>query len=292
MRRKKDNILISIIIPTYFASPKIATIALDSVRKQTVSKNKYEIIIAHNGKESDTAEMREIGKRYNAKLIKVNGKPPQVCKQINAGARIAKGKYILILDHDVELSPRLIENFFKLEKKFPNIDSWYMPYKVVARGFLNKVRNFEEKFYQHSIIAVPRITKKSIFFKTDNQYEPLLSGGPADWDFTNQLREISAKFKYINEYAYHHEEGLSYWEFISKKRIYAKGGEIYKKKWAKRNKKIYNEIVKKQYSPVYRLIGIFIENGKWKLFNLQNYFLFLIMKGLMAGVYFYNVKKR
>ncbi len=291
MSLKNDNILISIIIPTYFASPKVATIALDSVRKQTISKDKYEIIIVHNGGKSDTAEMREIGRKYNAKFIEVYGMLPQVCNQINAGAKIAKGKYILILDHDVELSPKLIDNFYKLEKKFPSIDSWYMPYKVVARGFLNKVRNYEEKFYQHSIIAVPRITKKSIFFKTEKQYDPLLSGGPADWDFTNQLRVISARFKYIDEYAFHHEESLTFWEFILKKRIYAKGGELYKKKWAKKNKNIYNKIVIKQYSPAYRFIGIFTEDGKWKSFNLQNYLLFLIMKSLMAAVYLYYVKK-
>ncbi len=97
MRRNKDNILISVIIPTYFASPKVVTIALDSVRKQTVSKDKYEIVIVHNGEESDTVEMQEIGKRYKAKFIEVYGKLPQVCNQVNAGARIAKGKYILIL---------------------------------------------------------------------------------------------------------------------------------------------------------------------------------------------------
>ena len=97
-----------------------------------------------------------------------------------------------------------------------------MPYKVVAKGMLNKIRNFEEKFYQHSVVAVPRIIKKSIFFKTERQYDPILSGGPADWDITNQLIEASAIFKYIDEYAYHHEERLGFWGFITKKEFIQK----------------------------------------------------------------------
>jgi len=287
----KSKILVSIIIPTYKNSLSIIDTPLNSISKQTCSKNLYEIIISNNHWSKSELLKNKILK-YKAKFIEVYGKPPQVCNQINAGIKVAKGKYILILDHDVELSPRLIENFSKLEKKFPSVDSWYMPYKVIARGFLNKVRNFEEKFYQHSIVAAPRITKKSIFLKNEGMYDPMLSGGPADWDFTNQLREISAKFKYIDEYAFHHEESLTFWEFILKKKIYAEGGELYKEKWAKRNKKIYDEIVKKQYSPTYRLVQIFIENGKWKTINLQNYLLFLVMKSLMAVNYFYYVKKR
>ncbi len=287
----KSKILVSIIIPTYKNSLSTIDIPLESISKQTCSKHLYEIIISNNHWSKSESLKSKILK-YKAKFIEVYGKPPQVCNQINAGVKVAKGKYILILDHDVELSPRLIENFSKLEKRFSSVDSWYMPYKVIARGFLNKVRNFEEKFYQHSIIAAPRITKKSVILKTEKMYDPILNGGPADWDFTNQLREISAKFKYIDEYAFHHEEALTFWEFILKKKIYAEGGELYKEKWAKKNKKIYDEIVKKQYSPTYRLIQIFIENGKWKFFNLQNYLLFLIMKSLMAVNYFYYVKKR
>ncbi|MEK7502681.1 MAG: glycosyltransferase family 2 protein [Patescibacteria group bacterium] len=287
----KDKILVSIIIPTYQNSLNLIDIPLESIYKQTCSKNLYEVIISNNYWAKGFLLKKKIQKfKINTKFIEVYGKPPQVCNQVNVGAKAAKGKYILILDHDVELSSKLIESFSNLEKKFSEIDSWYMPYKVVAKGMLNKIRNFEEKFYQHSVVAVPRIIKKSIFFKTERQYDPILSGGPADWDITNQLIEASAIFKYIDEYAYHHEERLGFWGFITKKRIYTEGLELYKRKWAKKNRKIYNQIVKKQFSPFYRLVGIFIEDGKWKktFKSFPIYILFLIMKILVAGNFWIN----
>lgn len=284
--------VISIIIPTYYYSKETVKVPLKSIASQNFPKEYYEVIIADN-KGGD--EIKILAKQYGATIIEIDGDPPQVCRQVNLAARRARGEYIFVLDHDVELSPNFLGSTINLIGNNKNIDAWFIPYKIMAKGdLLNKVRNFEEYFYKDSIIAAARIIKKSIFWKTKDQYDIKLSSGPADWDLTNQLRVIGAKFNYTKDYVYHHEEQLDLLHFISKKTIYADGGEIYKKKWFKENIKIYNEIVKKQYNPFYRLFSIFIENGKWKrlILSVHLYLLFLIIKVSMSGIYFYNLKKR
>jgi glycosyltransferase involved in cell wall biosynthesis len=285
--------LISIIISTYFGSTGIVEIPLKSIEHQTCPKNVFEVIIAHNSGENDKY-IQNIAKKYSARLIKVDGKPAQTCRQINLGVKAAKGEYILLLDHDISLSRNLLKSFLEEIENKSNVDAWYVPYKIVARGkFLTKIRNFEESFYKDSIIATPRIIKRKTFLNTEFQYDPRLNSGPADWDLTIQLKLMNITFNYLKEYFYHHEEGMSLLQFVSKKTIYSKGGEIYKNKWRKKNNKIYNSIVKKQYDPFYRLFGMFMENGKWKnlLPNIHLYLSFLTIKVVMASIYYYNLKR-
>jgi|SRR3989344_3781353 len=287
------NPIVSIIIPTYYKSKDLLEIPLKSISEQNCSKIYYETIIADN---KGGEPVRQLAKKYGAKIIDVDGNPPQSCRQVNLGAKISNGEYLLLLDHDIELASNLIENFIEIlkVKKNKKVDAWILPYKIIARGkLLTAVRNFEEAFYKNSLIATARIIKHELFWKTENRYDVTLTNGPADWDFTIQLKLSGAKFAYIKDYVYHHEEGMTLWHLLTKKSIYAKGGEIYQKKWEKKNKKIYNDIVRKQFSPFYRLVWIFIEDGKWKrLFpNLHLYLLFLLLKVTTALIYFIKLQK-
>lgn len=286
------NPIISIIIPTYYKSQDNLEISLKSIVNQKCPKDYYEIVVADN---NGTKKVKELAKQYKAKFIEVKGESPQVCVQRNVGARVSKGRYIYTMDHDIELSPDLIKNFAIIVQKRPDIDAWYIPYKIIAKSaLLTNIRNFEEIFYRNSVVASARIIKREIFWKTESQFDPQLNSGPADWDFDNQLKLIGAKFDYIKDYVFHHEEDLNLLKFTTKKTIYAAGGEIYKKKWRKENNKIYNEIVKKQYDPLYRLFGIFIEKGKWRklIFNAHLYMLFLVTRIIMFMIYFYSLKTR
>lgn len=286
-----SNLVVSIVIPTYYKSRDVLETALKSIVDQTCPRNLYEIIIADN---NGGNPIKKLAKKYKARLVQTKGDPPQTCHQVNLGARHAHGKYILILDHDLELTPNLLEDFIKSDSK-SNIDAWCIPLKIIAKGgLLTKIRNFETEFYNDSIIAVPRMIKKDIFFKTENQYDPQLNSGPGDWDLTNQLKLINAKFGSLKNCWYHHEEDLSFGESITKKIIYAKGGEIYKNKWRKKNIKIYNDVVKKQYDPIYRFFWIFVERGKWRklLPNIHLYLLFLTIKIIMSASYIYNLKAK
>lgn len=283
--------IVSIIIPTYAKSESYIEVALKSIASQTCPKDYYEIIVADN---NGTKNVRQLAKQYGARFIMINGVSPQVCVQRNVGAKISKGRYIYTMDHDIELSPNLFKNFAVITKKNPDVDAWYILFQIIASGrLLTRVRNFEEIFYRDSVVVSARIIKRETFFKTESQFDPKLNSGPADWDFDLQLMQINAKFGYLEDYVYHHEEGLSLLGFITKKTIYSKGGEIYQDKWQEKDPKLYNEIVKKQYDPFYRLFGIFFEKGKWKKLipNLHLYILFLVIRIIMFTIYLLSLKK-
>lgn len=286
------NPIVSIVIPTY-NSENILEVALRGIANQKCPKQLYEIIIADN---HSTDHTKEIAQKYGARIIEVHGKAPQVCRQRNLGAKAARGDYILILDHDVELSQNLIKNFARLLKTAKtDIDSWYVPYKNVASSkLLTEVRNLEDEFYQDSVVAAARLIKKEFIKRTGVEYDPNLSSGPADWDFNIQLKLAGAKFGYLKDCVYHHEEGLGFWKYTTKKTAYIKGGELYKDKWRKKNYKIYEDVVKRQYHPFHRLFWIFIEKGKWKklMRKLHIYLLFLFPKIIMSMVYFYHLKTK
>ena len=287
-----NNPYISIIIPTY-NSGEILKFALDGIMKQRCPKNYYEIIVADNYSTDNTVE---IAVRYGARLIKVGGTPPQVCRQRNLGAENARGLYVLFLDHDVELSENLIGNFVKLIKGGKaDADAWYLPYRDIASSkLLTEIRNLEDEFYLNSVVAAARVVKKDFLIRNGVKFDINLSSGPSDWDFDLQLKLKNAKFGILKDYVYHHEEGLSLWKYITKKANYIKGGEIYKNKWEKINPKLFKEVVVKQYNPFHRLVWIFVERGKWKklLPKLHIYLLFLITKFMMAAWYWYKLSRQ
>lgn len=263
---------ISIIIPTY-NSEKVVGLCLKAAKSQNYPKEKFEIIIVDNCSQDNTIE---ISKPWDAKVFFCEGIPPQVCVQRNIGAEKASGKYLVFLDHDMEMSENLLRNF--AEKTLitdNNIDAWYVPEKIIGKGLLwNRIRNFERSFYDSTVIDAARIIKKEKF-NASEKYDIKLSSGPADWDLDIQLKEMGCKFGIIDECVYHHEECLSLWKYLIKKKRYVSGSLVYQEKWKKRNEKLYNEIIKKQYSPYYRLIVVFIENGKWKKV-IRNFHLYII----------------
>lgn len=95
MRHKKISYpLISIVIATY-NSEKTLSLTLDSIKKQTYSKQKIETLIIDGG---STDRTKTIAKKYKCKIIP-NPKTDLIfAKQI--GFIRAKGKYLIFLDSD------------------------------------------------------------------------------------------------------------------------------------------------------------------------------------------------
>lgn len=282
--------VISIIIGTYNASDKFLPYALKGIDNQISSKENFEVIFANIG---DNPKIRELAKTVDARIVQIEGNPPKFQEQKNAAIMSAKGEYILIVDHDEEMSPNLIGNFINTIKKDKNsdIDAWIVPFKLIEKGRLfSKIRNFEEGFYKDSVVAAARIIRRKLFVANKIHFDPLLNSGPGDWDMDLQLKKAGAKFAYLdNILIYHHEERLGFWGYVNKKKVYAFGGEIYKDKWREKDKFLYDKVVKKQYDPVYRLFGIFIEKGKWKklILGIHLYIMFLFVKGTMSLIYFH-----
>lgn len=280
--------IISIIIGTYSASDKFLPYALKGINNQIAPRENFEVIFANIG---NSPKVRKLAKTVNARMVQIAGKPPKYQEQKNAAIKQARGEYIFIVDHDEEMSQTLVKHFVTTISKDSNrdIDAWYVPFKLIAKGKLfTKIRNFEEIFYKNSVVAGARIVKTKFFRIPNFGFDPLLNSGPGDWDLDLQLIKAGAKFGYLDDVVYHHEERLGFWGYVKKKKIYALGGEIYQNKWKKKDKYLYDHIVRKQYSPYHRLFGIFVEKGKWKklILGFHLYIMFLFVKSTMALIYF------
>lgn len=279
--------IISIIIPTRNSSRFLDT-CLSSIRNQTYRN--IEILLSDNNSSDNTKSQAQFYKCIYINTLKL---APQVCLQRNLGAKKAKGDYLLFLDHDMELPNNFLKKVIIEINKNPSIDAWYVPEKIYAHSNLfTRMRNFENRCSKDTVIAAARLIKKTKFFSTKDQFDLKLSSGPADWDMDIQLKELGSEFKTLNAYLNHHEENLTLFRYITKKAQYVSGIDIYKDKWYKRDKTMYNSIVVKQFDPLYRSVTIFFENNKWK-FTIKNFHLYLLLVIITAfkGLQYYLHKK-
>jgi len=276
------QILFSVVIPTKNSGVFLNT-CLQSV---CYSKRKdIEVIIVDNGSIDNTFT---IAKSYGVFFIRVEGAAPQVATQRNEGARHSRGKYIIFLDHDMELRKDFFRNAKQILSKNPIIDAWYIPEHIMASNrLMSAMRTFENDIYSDTPVCAARVMKRSVFFQTRG-YDPLLSHGPADWDFDNSLRLTGCRFKTLPLFLYHHEERLAFLDYIRKKKKYQNGIQRYKEKWKHVNADVYKMIVAQQLNPWYRLFWIFYEKDKWKktFANFHLYLYFLVTRSVMLLEYY------
>jgi len=239
--------LVSVIITTKNEEKNIEN-CLKSIRNQTY-KN-IEIIVVDN---NSTDKTKEIAKKYTDKVFKHG---PERSAQRNFGAKMARGKYILYLDADMILSPGVIKECVEKMEKNNNLVALYIPERIIGEGFWIKVRDFERSFYTATPIDAVRFIRKEVFEKVGGFDENLT--GPEDWDFDKKVRSVG-KVDVINSCLYHNEGKFNLRNYVKKKLYYAKSFDKYIKKWGNDDPDI-----KKQLGAHYRLIGVFIENGKWK----------------------------
>ncbi|OGK09779.1 hypothetical protein A2767_05835 [Candidatus Roizmanbacteria bacterium RIFCSPHIGHO2_01_FULL_35_10] len=272
----------SIIIPT-FNSEKVLPLCIESILKQDYPQNKYEIILIDNYSRDKTADL---AKKYKLKIFYVNGKPSQACRQRNLGAKKAENDYLFFLDHDMELSVNLLKNLASKIITSKETDAFFIPEKIVANNkILQEIRNYERSFYDATPIDAVRVIKKNVFFKTE-KYDPLLSSGPADWDMDIQLQKLGVKFGKIDLPVRHHEENLTFSQYLFKKSRYVRGIKIYKNKWSG-DKEIYENIIKKQLGVKYRFLTVFLEKNKFKkiLNHPLLFFSVFILKLIFGFIY-------
>lgn len=114
----KDGV--SIIIPTY-KGEKVIRKCLDSLSKQTLSKDKFEVIIVING-EKDTTEsiVKSYIEDYDMKNIYIVFSPiASASSSRNLGIQKATKKYITFLDDDDYISDNYLEEMLR----FASLDS-------------------------------------------------------------------------------------------------------------------------------------------------------------------------
>lgn len=206
---------------------------LRSIASQTYGN--IETIVVDNNSSDKT---KEIAKKFTKKVY---DKGPERSAQRNLGVEKAKGEYVVILDADMELGSRVIEDCVETAK-YEGYKAIVIPEKTVGHGFISKVRQFEREMYEGDLsIEVARFFERRVFEEFGG-YDLNLTG-PEDYDLPYR---ISKKYKIgrAHEYLFHHEGSLSLTKLLSKRFYYASRGALYAEK--------HPELIKTQGNMLFR----------------------------------------
>lgn len=195
----------SIIIPNYNEEKSIKK-CLDSIFNQTISEERYEVIVIDDGSNDASVDIID---QYNVKLLKSNRLGAGGAR--NKGIDIAKGKYIILLDGDDYLYKNDVLE--KLDKELDNQDIVFVKYKqilgeeekIIEESSLNSL---EEQIYKSNhfcctLKCFKTNLAESIRYKDKSYHE--------DISFVMELMCKAKTLLYFNEilYVYYKKENKS-----------------------------------------------------------------------------------
>lgn len=179
----KDNKKISVIIPMYNAESTIIR-ALNSIKNQTISKEKLEIIIINDGAtdNSKTTVQKFIKENPNLTIILLHQENKGVSAARNAGLRIATGDFIALLDADDEWLPNKTERQLTyLKEQNPKMDfiasrfndkKLLFPYATTEKLSWATFRKllFRNEILPSTVIFKRNIIEDNLFFDENQRY--------------------------------------------------------------------------------------------------------------------------
>lgn len=200
---------VSIIIPTKNSGEFIEA-CLRSVKNQSYSN--IEIIVVDNFSTDNTAK---IARKYVDRFYQLG---PERSTQRNFGVKHAHGKYVAIIDSDMELSENVIKDCveaMKDSKAFGVI----IPEESFGEGFWAKCKKLERSFYIGiDWIEAARFFTKKMYLEIGGYNENLVSG--EDWDLSNRVK-LRGDLIRIKSLIYHNEGRILLRNTLRKKAYYA-----------------------------------------------------------------------
>lgn len=154
--------LVSVVIPT-FNSAKFLESCLRSIKAQSYSN--IEIIVVDS---YSTDRTKEISRDFGAKVVMCRASK---AKARNVGVDLTQGEFILSLDSDMELTPRVVEACLDAVKNNERIGGVIIPEKSIGNSFWVKVRDFERSFYNSTEMESARFFGKALIEKVSGYDE-------------------------------------------------------------------------------------------------------------------------
>jgi glycosyltransferase involved in cell wall biosynthesis len=212
------NPLVSVIVPTR-NSARTLQACLESIRSQTYSP--IELVVVDNHSSDRTLE---IAGRL-ADIVETFG--PERSAQRNRGAQFSHGEYLLFVDSDMTLAPRVVGDCLD-SLRVNGAPGAIIPETSVGEGFLAKCRAFERSCYVgDDTIEGARFFPRTEFEWARGYDENLIA--MEDWDLSIRVaagRRLARAESYIT-----HDEGrLRLGTVLAKKRYYAASSLYYWRK--------------------------------------------------------------
>jgi glycosyltransferase involved in cell wall biosynthesis len=181
------NPTVSVIIPTYNRANLVGK-AIKSVLSQTYQD--FEIIVIDDGSTDNTEEVIRSFKDKKVKYIKKYKKNKGISVARNIGIKMARGKYIALLDSDDEWLPEKLDKQSKvLQSESPEVGvvcSW--SYNIDEKGNYISKRCLPKKggyIYEDLLstnpISVPTVLIRKECFNRVGLFDDLLNA-QEDWD--------------------------------------------------------------------------------------------------------------
>lgn len=149
---KQKNPMISVVIPTHNRASLLSR-ALDSVLNQ--SYQDFEIVVVDDASTDKTAQLLNLYKRvYPDKfVIYKNDENRGVSISRNIGNKLARGKYILVLDSDDYFLPGFFENGVRYMEENPEITIG-VPSKLIYFEDKNNPKNVQPFFHNYDLYEI------------------------------------------------------------------------------------------------------------------------------------------
>lgn len=204
--KENNSFLVSVIIPTYNSERTIKQ-CLESIKNQTYQN--IETIVVDEFSQDKT---REIAKKY----AKVYSRRGERSMARNFGVEKAKGKYVLVIDSDMELTSTVIKECVEATEKN---DVTVIPEISVGEGFWVDCRKLERSCYRgDDAIEAARFFPRKLILNLGG-YDPNVVGAE-DWDLHQKIRKKGYKIGRIKSHIIHHEEKVNLMRSIKKKMYY------------------------------------------------------------------------
>lgn len=219
-KKNMKNSKISLIIPTFNEQRNIERL-LKSINIQ--SYGDCETIVVDDGSKDKTVE---IARKHTKKVYARKHSERSV--QRNFGVDKAKGKYVLMLDADMELTQDVLKSCLENIK---NYKALIIPEKTVGKGFMATIRKFEREMYMgDKTIEVARFFDKKTFDEFGGYDVNLI--GAEDYDLPKRIMDKYGidSIGWAKEWILHHETQLTLPKQLRKKFYYAGKSATYAKK--------------------------------------------------------------
>lgn len=203
-----DAAKVSVIVPTKDAERTLES-CLRSIRAQ--SWPAVELVVVDNFSADRTFEIA----RDHADVAVQSG--PERSAQRNRAIELSSGEYVLWIDADMVLTPRVLEDAVTAAER-TGATAVFIPEETVGSGFWTACRSLERRCYVgEELIEAPRLLRRSFFL----EHGGFVAGvaGQEDADLRQRLITAGAPMTHIDTYILHDEGRLTI-PFILRKRYY------------------------------------------------------------------------